>query len=316
MQDIENYTGTPENLFHSIGLAIDIIEGVSIAGAGRVRKLSYAGKEHWCPEVLARAFYEELGYISSWSEGLALQMVFDAIEELLKLKLLSHLRTGDIKQELLETAQNREKKSNETWQKLVDLNPERAKNGEPSINLVKKLREKASKEQREGISPIDLSAIVYLLRENSLERAQEYIDSLPTIRSNLNIEELAQSFKSQVSTISESNDKNIIKKHINKLTPNDNKSDRTNFFRTDYTYEFALEIVEFCTPSILMHEYLASSGLACRFDLTLINKDTRKFRYIEVKLDDGLTKAQLRDMPNYVKNNLDIGLCVLKRKKD
>lgn len=101
----------------------------------------------------------------------------------------------------------------------------------------------------------------------------------------------------------------ILVDHIVMPEKDGDKTNPTNKFLNEHTYQFAKKILHSCSLDYLCSLYQKS--FLPRWDLTVIDKDTHLLRFIEVKYKDDMTEYQIRRMPEDLENGFKPELCLI-----
>lgn len=320
---IINGPKTPHKVFERLGLPVRTIEGVTTSGAGRSRKYHLDGKSHFSPEVLARAHYEAMGHTVAWNEGLGLSMVLDAIERAATLSLFAHFTSTETPEALMAKAVERDAMTlGLRVERYRELNPEATGMSDEQVGeLVKQqptrtrgavdaLKVKAALEQGKVDSQSRLPVDFRTLLRGREHEVQLDIDELKGLACDCPAKVLIEEFHANLSALKQNPE--MVAQHLVMPEVNPDKTDPTNFFKNEWTKAFAETVLRECTMDYLIRCFAAYGDSSPRWDLTVIDGQTKELRFVEVKCKDDFTEFQLRRLPFDIKAGTPLELCIVK----
>lgn len=322
---VESLGNNPEKIFRHLNLPIHYINDVKSFGKGRLgRKLIYLNREVYSPEIVAVIHLEEQGVAANWSEGLALEIVFDAIKKVISDFATSMFECGDTKQILINQATERQKSKIDCYMtdipELTSMEYEDAyallqarglvSSDSPLSQLEKSIsNEKVIFSEKGILGCISLSFLV-LYPPEQLDWRLSLSPSLKALLPSAEIQKKVHDFIVSIGSNSE-----LIKSAIVLPEKNNDKTDPRNKFKTDWTLNFAKKIIEECDLMYLAVELSGYTSQLPRWDLTAIDLISRKLRYIEVKVEDNFTQWQLNRMPSDLESGCQIELIIVNMSK-
>lgn len=307
---IESLPNNPEKIFESLDLPITYIDDVKLEKNGKNRVFKYENKDLFSPEIVAVVFYENQGHIASWNEGLALSMVQDALERLLTSNLFDQLEYIGIKKEAFLISP----KYDITLDRAITRNEQLASSPATDSSIIEMnsdsiershLREKSIIEKRTHF-PIS----VHRLLHKQSEWVKFLIDRMVSVTCKCDANELIEIFHQNIADLKRNKTKLIEAIKLPEKT-NDH-TDHQQKFINKWTLKFTHQMADICDLDYLLEEAFRYSPFSNRWDVMLIDKNTNKIRYIEIKMDDNFTPVQRTNLPVFLSEGGNLELCKIR----
>ncbi len=162
------------------------------------------------------------------------------------------------------------------------------------------------KEFNLGVLPISYSALL----EGDLASIQHKINSTHVIKNIVDVSVIVQEFNMFLESIRLN--RSLIDRFITQPVSDGDKSNPHNKFCNSYTADFSrvmLNELDFESIKDLLRKF---QYVYPRWDLTILDRNTKKLRFVEVKLDDNFTSYQLLRIEEDIKSDVVIELCVVR----
>lgn len=316
----------PEITFQELGFPITYVEGITIEGKGRDRKLKFRDKTLFSPEIVATVYFEELGHKANWSEGLALSIVISAIKRYLTEPLFKHLKYIGIKPEKVEEAQQRyvelkkivvenytSRHGNAEGLNFEQIYAKSIEESPPRIahdNIITRLDRQDQLEKDWIEQQRDLLFSLNHLLNQDRDEIDLRVNSSHSTAWASNVDALLNDFNGRTETLKR--DKSIILDLLKLPEKDGDKTNPRNKFINDWTLNFSKTIIDECDINYLLDLSARYSEIHPRWDLAVIDKDSKKIRFVEVKMHDKFTEFQVRRLMQEVLDGEQIELCVIK----
>lgn len=319
---IRLHGSNPEKIFNALSLPITYIDNVKfVPGSGRNRAFSFQEKILYSPEIVAVVHFELMGHIASWNEGFAFTLLQTAFKHALTDKLIQEIEYIGIKEQaklanpLIITDQGngclRVITRNEILQgepifgyegKAIRINRDQVIDSE-SIEK-RHIEEKLIFETQKEF-PISIHRLI----EGNLEWLEFLTDRLVSLKLKCSIKELLEKFRKNLQACKI--DSGLIIENLFLPEKTEDKTDPTNKFKNEWTMNFCKKMVAECDFDYLLSEIFRYE-LPPLWDVMLIDKTSKKLRYIEVKVSDSLTKKQTMNIPGAFDSGMAMELCVVR----
>lgn len=317
---------SPEEIFRKLDLPVIYVDGVVVENKGRARKFIYQGRELYSPEIVSVVFFESNGHLANWSEGLAFGILKEAVKDYLSEPLFDHFSYVGPKQERIEEAHAKlENVTRFTVENYISRHGEQSDLSfdeiylkasavrPPSIttsNYLDNLNRKDAHELAQFQTRKSFFLSLEQIFNGKLDVLESRVSSLASTVLKTSVASLRDSFNSQLEKLR--GNKDVLKHRIELPEKTEDKTNPQNKFINDWTLKFATTILEECDIDYLVRTLLRYEYVHPRWDLTVIDKDSKELRFIEVKLKDKFTPEQLRRLASEVSMQSPVELCVVR----
>ena len=311
-QLLESMPNVPEKIFEKFDLSIITIDNVLIEGSGFKRVFTWNGKTYKRPELVAKAYYEQQGYMVTWSEGVAWGIVIKALEKIFCVEFGKYFNLIDDRDQQLEKLfgmisrkrfhpdQFSDKEGDDKYKKIAEkqVNDEYTKRfnkingieGQCELRLLDIAQSIFDKDEVAFNKFIKMSKLEC---KNSFKELNELMnDLIINLQKNIKIECLEIYFPKVGDIIF--------------------NAERDKYNLNEWSIQFAKDLLLKLSWVDVYNKHFASCrNFITRFDLTLIGVDTNEVKFVEVKVDDSFTMFQKMDLVNSIQYNINIELAVI-----
>lgn len=294
---IDRSPKNPEKLFQSLMLPIEKIKVDAVSGSGFKRTFEWEGKKFSRPELVAKSFYEAKGYKVSWSEGVAFSLALDALQYELADRLKENFDVAprkiytDNELELLINGNNAAK------ERILELN-EREKNRPAMLKA-------GGRDAAKVLAPA-FRTLLSKKAETNFDHIEEWLKYKCTR------DEIKEIFFETLKDVVHNKPADSLIQWLPSLSELQSGNQNDKWKYTEWSILFAKELLtEF--PRSFIYNYILERGgfQSQRFDLSLFNLENGEIKFVEVKLDDNLTKMQIVDLKLSFMADMNIGLAVI-----
>lgn len=293
-EDKYNFSGKPEEVFLRYCLPIKTIKNITQKVNGRSKSFIFQDKEFKRVELVAKAYYENLGYLVSWSEGFAIDLLEAALTAEVVSKVSKYFKISDTYlressyqyEDLLKTQKLLETSDPNSYYTLKSsiralYNPSLI-----DANLIKYPDSQSSNDKKPAFIELLIS------EEEIKHKIQEAID---LVIAEKNIERIENSMLMHL-------------KYMQELYSNGILPQNMNIWSLEFT-KVIFSRVGFDKRFININ---TQRNFICRgFDLTLIDENN-ELTFVEVKNKDKFTLHQCISIGEYLENPSDkIELCLI-----
>ncbi|MFE1572714.1 hypothetical protein ACFIQG_12935 [Comamonas odontotermitis] len=269
------------------------IDGVTLGNEGGRKLFSYLGVGYSRVELVAKKYYEEKGYIASWSEGAVFILIRVALGALIINRMRHLIKVSDIHEHPYFNATD--------WEKLHD----QYENDPGHIySLVRGIFLSYSLlyPKRRIINPE--------LQSSNKTSPEEYLKNSGLMFLDTP-EKIAETARSILIELGNNLPLQEMRVHMETYAENAKKPVGSRIFSNfnKWNIDFAIKVVECLGIDFLGHELLEGgyifSGLE-DFDITLLDQEKKVLKFVEVKNKDGFTPYQISYIDMWLKRRNNI----------
>jgi hypothetical protein len=302
---VEALPNNPEKIYREFGLTVTKITGVEVSGAGYNRSFAFKGGGYKRPELVAKAFYESLGYVVTWSEGFALQVIVESLLSEAAYRIKDRLALHRFYAEFDDVAIPDENDEDIDW----DLPQIMAKLAREERELISKIREDVTPLCSVLYEP--LRSLLYEDDELLLSRFAIPEESNGLIFFDEDVKFLRNIFKQ--SLICVANDMPV--DSLARWFPDVSSMSADHYQRKRNLNEWTLLFVKETLSKIkwlpIAEAVIQGRGyFSNSSDLTLFSTDG-SVRFVEVKYQDKLTRSQLDVFSMSLYRDYDLELAII-----
>jgi hypothetical protein len=148
------------------------------------------------------------------------------------------------------------------------------------------------------------------LISSDLQSLQRSIELEYIIKCNVDVSIITREFNSLLE--SALLDRGLVDECITQPTSDGDKTNPHNKFCNSFTADFARLMLSELNSESIKDVLCKFQYIYPRWDLTILDVNTKKLRFIEVKLNDDFTSYQLRRIPEDLKKGVLIELCIVR----
>jgi len=306
-QIVNSAPNNPEKIFQLLNLPITRITDVEVRRNGRSRVFKYREREVYSPEIVAVVYYESLGHIASWNEGLAFLIVQESLDRLIGRLLHDQMEYVGIKDEARLTDTKWDSDNRRTITRAELLKEENLVRYERSRRTNEEL-ETAHLFEKKYLADKDISILpTELLLNRKIEDLRYVCDIRVAVRFISSPEDLIAIVYTLIDRLR--SDRTDWLNELRLPEKTGDKTDNSQKFINEWTLKFARQMIEVCDFDHLLEVLYRCDGKVPRWDLSLIDKDSKQLRFVEVKWEDKFTSYQLKDLPRHIDSGGSIELC-------
>jgi len=311
-KQIDLMSNDPEKIFNTFNFKVQQIDGVELSGSGYKKIFCWRGKEYKRPELVAKAYYESMGYSVTWSEGVAWGIIINSLIALLCIKMGKYFRAKDTRSQELEWALSAAKHKQFQFEIHDCFGPplyiERA-----YARVEQSYEERIEKLQgKNGKYEFHLRTLINYIYDLDNTSFDKFLETLK-LETDLDINALKARLIDAVKELSMEKNLEALEIYYPEVGAQVFNEYRDKYNLTEWTIKFAKEALARLNWENLYNNFLERNGrYAARFDLTVIDFETDAIKFVEVKVDDKLTEFQLQDVIDAVQYQIPIELAIIK----
>lgn len=299
---IESTPNNPLKLCENLKIPVTIIEVDDVIGKGHSKSYLYNSKEFKKPELVAKAYYETLGYKATWSEGFAYQIIIESILSEVASRVKNNFTAASYPTPIpiIHTGDTSVVSKNAMHEYKVALRKSELKNDLAAGGL------RAYKALKDAFG---------ILLINDLATRENKLKNLTNIKIISNPESVRDILIETIKEVAREKPVENISRWFPILTDIADDDFNTKKNLTEWTLKFAEEILIEFDWAIFSEMILRSEGDSnCCFDLTLFHLLDKKIKFVEVKFEDKFTQAQLTDIILNMLNDVDIEVAIIRKR--
>lgn len=310
-KQIDEIPNNPEKIFEKFNLPAINIGNVKCQGSGFKKTYEWNGKQYKRPELVAKAFYEEKGYLVSWSEGVGWGIVIKSLLALLSLSMGRFFEVVDTREQELVWARSAAEHLEFNF-KIHELHG-------PPLFYEKALK-RVEDNYRERIARLKgenntyeykMREIIIAIHNNDDVMLRKHLNNYK-LQTTLDINLLRVKLAESVEEISNEKNLELIENFYPEIGQIIFNEYRDKYNLTEWTIKFAKDILAKLDWKIIYSKYLDACGhYEVRFDLTVIDADRNDIKFVEVKVNDKFTEFQRQDLVYALQYNLPIELAII-----
>lgn len=325
LDEINALNGNPVETFKKFGLPITVIDDVDLVKTGKFRKFIYQSREVFSPEIVAVLYFEKQGLKACWSEGIAVNLIDDAVGRYVFKGYESHVRYVGIKPEKLKEAEIelekrlQQERDAPAWAKDVEervrADPlSKIRKVEPQELTVMNITGLDRSEELEkfmlgegtGIFPYSFSD------ESKNEWLEKSLNRFVSIQVDASVQKIREIVLERLDEIMR--DSQVLKDFL--ILPDIAGKKQYDFYAKFYkpfALDFSFQLLNHI-PSGELLSFISDFGVK-NWDLMVLAPEPGKYRLVEVKLDDDLTMNQRRMLAKALTMGEVVELCVVQPRR-
>ena len=282
---------TPQEAFAAYGLPVKVVPGVR---AEPPRSFRYGNATFSRVELVAKKYYEDLGCLATWSEGVA----FEFLREAVKFYICAGLSDSYRYNRNIESAPR--SSQNYTWDLREDLSLDVADAGKFGHFLY-------------GHIYFDLAGTALPPAQATRQAYFEaIIEPQPLFDLTVSKRELSDQYKALISAL---NDKagDLLRPFVALAQQHYVATGADKYGSSPYFLEFACAVLDQGGYSAAYNEFEVFEVPGNNYDLTVFDPATKQLRFVEVKNRDKLTHGQTTSLLKYLKGPvIPLELCIVR----
>lgn len=299
---IESTPNNPLKLCEKLGIPVTIIEVDDVIGKGHSKSYIYNNNEFKKPELVAKNYYEKLGYKVTWSEGFVYQIIIEYILSEVASRIKNYFKAAYYP----------------TPNPIIHTSEISVEYRNVAIEYKNALRKSlfADDLAAGGLRAYKvLKHVIGILLTNDITTRENRLKQLNEILIISEPESVRNILIKSIHAVANEKPIDNINKWFPLLTDIADDDFHTKKNLTEWTIKFAEEILIESDWTIFSEMILRGEGYSnCCFDLTLFHLPDKKIKFVEVKFEDKFTPSQLTDICLNMLDGIDIELAVIKKR--